>query len=53
MAQNQPASPVANPVKLEDFVADREGFADGVWGASKIAIGAIIALLVLMAIFLV
>jgi hypothetical protein len=53
MAQNQPASQVANPVKLEDFVADREGFADGVWGASKIAIGAVIALLVLMAIFLV
>jgi hypothetical protein len=47
-------SPTAQdePVKLEDFVRDREGFAAGFWGASKMAIGGVVALLLLMAIFL-
>jgi hypothetical protein len=40
-------------VKVEDFLADRVRFADGIWTATTIAIGGLVALLVLMAIFLV
>jgi hypothetical protein len=57
MADPQPAAetmpPVTlPPVKVEDFVAEREGFADRVWRATTIAIGAIVGLLILLAIFL-
>jgi hypothetical protein len=51
MADTQPAADLP-PVKVEDFLADREGFADGVWRATTFAIAGIIALLILLAIFL-
>jgi hypothetical protein len=41
------------PVRVEDFLADRQRFAGGIWQATTFAIGGLIALLVLMAIFLI
>jgi hypothetical protein len=52
MADTQPAAESLPPVKVEDFQADREGFADGVWRATTFAIAGIVGLLILMAIFL-
>lgn len=53
MADHSTAEPALPPVKLDEFLKDRDGFADGVWGATKIAIGVVVAVLVLMAVFLV
>lgn len=52
MAETLPTDPSLPPVKVDDFMADRARFADGVWTASVIGTGSVIALLVLMAIFL-
>jgi len=46
---NQPA---LAPVTLEAFSADRERFLNGFWTAATWGAGAVIVLLILMAIFL-
>lgn len=53
MAETLPTDPSLPPVKVDDFLADRARFADGVWTASVVSAGSVIVLLVLMAIFLV
>jgi hypothetical protein len=51
MADAQPQNDLP-PVRVEDFLADRERFAGGIWQATTFAIAGLIALLVGMAIFL-
>ncbi len=48
-----PAPSSLPPVKLADFEADREQFADGIWRATVWAIGALVVLLLGMLVFLV
>jgi hypothetical protein len=52
MADATPAATDLPPVKVEDFLADREGFAEGVWRATTFAVAGIASLLILLAIFL-
>jgi hypothetical protein len=52
MADVTPATTDLPAVKLKDFEADREHFADAVWKATTYAVAGIVTLLVLLAIFL-
>ncbi len=51
MAHPSPSNPA--PVTPEAFLADRERFLNGFWVAMTWALGTMVVLLVLMAIFLV